>query len=82
MLPSSLGAAAGLGQFPLVGLAVTITLLVLWPIQYFEHNVLEAASRAKRARHDRNHRRNDQDDLPSGNHKADSASDEKDASSC
>ena len=46
-MTAALGAAAGLGQFSLVGLAVAITLLVLWPIQYFEHNVLEVAANRK-----------------------------------
>ena len=44
-MTAALGAAAGLGQFPLVLLAVTTTLLVLWPIQYFEHRVLAAATK-------------------------------------
>lgn len=39
-LTAALGAGAGLGQYALVGLAVIITLLVLWPIQLFEYRVL------------------------------------------
>lgn len=39
-LTAALGAAAGLGQYPLVGIAVGIILLVLWPIQYLERRVL------------------------------------------
>ena len=77
-MTAALGAAAGLGQFPLVGLAVAITLLVLWPIQYFEHNVLEAATKAKRARQDRNHRPSDRDEPDSADHAAEARSDEKD----
>ena len=41
-MAAALGAGAGLGQFALVGIAVGITLLVLWPIQYFERRVLAA----------------------------------------
>lgn len=50
-MTAALGAAAGLGQFPLVGFAVAITLLVLWPIQYIEHNVLEGAAKRKHDEH-------------------------------
>lgn len=44
-LTAALGAAAGLGQFVLVGLAVVITLLVLWPIQLFEHRVIDDSAK-------------------------------------
>lgn len=40
-LTAALGAAAGLGQFVLVGLAVVITLLVLWPIQLIELRLID-----------------------------------------
>lgn len=46
-LTAALGAAAGLGQYVLVSLAVIITLLVLWPIQLFEHRVLTEATSKK-----------------------------------
>ena len=46
-LTAALGAAAGLGQYVLVGLAVVITLLVLWPIQLFEHRVLKEPAKPK-----------------------------------
>lgn len=49
-MTAALGAAAGLGQFPLVGFAVAITLLVLWPIQYLEKDVIEGAAKRKRWR--------------------------------
>ena len=53
-LTAALGAAAGLGQYLLVGLAVLITLLVLWPVQLFEHRVLadSNSSRQEKARDD------------------------------
>ncbi len=41
-LTAALGAAAGLGEYALVGLAVVISLLVLWPIQLFERQVVPA----------------------------------------
>lgn len=50
-LTAALGAAAGLGQYRLVGLAVVITLLVLWPIHLFERRVLKDA-REEDARED------------------------------
>ncbi len=40
-LTAALGAAAGMGQYVLVTLSVVISLLVLWPIQLFEHRVLK-----------------------------------------
>lgn len=40
-LTAALGAGAGLGEYTLVGLAVVITLLVLWPIQLLEHRVIK-----------------------------------------
>lgn len=46
-MTAALGAAAGLGQFSLVALAVAITLLVLWPIQYFERRVLDPKTASK-----------------------------------
>lgn len=46
-MTAALGAAAGLGLFALVGLAVAVTLLVLWPIQYFERRVLEGKTRSR-----------------------------------
>lgn len=47
-MAAALGAGAGLGQFALVAIAVAITLLVLWPIQYFEHRVLERDRKKKK----------------------------------
>ncbi len=53
-LTAALGAAAGLGQYALVGLAVAITLLVLWPIQLFERKILDD-EKSDRNRRDKNH---------------------------
>ena len=52
-MTAALGAAAGLGEFGLVILAVGITLLVLWPIQYFERRVLAAAVKRKASKGDK-----------------------------
>ncbi len=41
-MTAALGAAAGLGEYELVAIAVGITLLVLWPVQYLEKRVLES----------------------------------------
>ena len=53
-LTAALGAAAGLGQYLLVSMAVVITLLVLWPVQLFEHRVLpdSNSSHRKKSRDD------------------------------
>ncbi|MCC6508394.1 MAG: MgtC/SapB family protein [Pirellulaceae bacterium] len=52
-MTAALGAAAGLGQFSLVGMAVAITLLVLWPIQYFEKHWLDAQVAKDKAAQDK-----------------------------
>lgn len=54
-LTAALGAAAGLGQFMLVGLAVVITLLVLWPIQMFQRRAVKLANQANQAKSESEH---------------------------